>query len=87
MIKVLIVDDQDILRKGLQMILGFEEDIDVVGTAENGIEAVKNAQLYKPDVILMDIQMPILNGIEAIKKIKEENEEIKIIILTTFTDE
>jgi len=86
-IKVMIVDDQSIIRDGLESLLEAHEDIDVIGLAENGEDACKNANLIKPDVILMDIRMPLLNGVEATKCIKKENPDIKIIILTTFDDD
>lgn len=84
MIKILVVDDQTLMRDGLKTILDLEEDLEVVGTACNGKEAYKLVKQVKPDVILMDIRMPILNGVEATKLIKEEFKDISIIILTTF---
>jgi DNA-binding NarL/FixJ family response regulator len=84
MIKILVVDDQTLMRDGLKTILDLEEDLQVVGTACNGREAYKLVKQVKPDVILMDIRMPILNGVEATKLIKEEFKDISIIILTTF---
>ncbi|MTI68675.1 MAG: response regulator transcription factor [Firmicutes bacterium] len=87
MIKILIADDQDILKQGLSMILGNMEDIKVCGLASNGNEAYKLCKKKKPDVVLMDIKMPALNGVEATKIIKEDFENIKIIVLTTFNDD
>jgi len=87
MIKVLIVDDQKILRDGLAMILDYEEDIQVVKTAKNGEEAIAYTKLYQPDVILMDIRMPVKDGIQAIEEIKKMHFGGEIIILTTFKDE
>ncbi|MEK6265630.1 MAG: response regulator transcription factor [Clostridium sp.] len=84
MIKILVVDDQTLMRDGLKTILDLEEDLEVVGTACNGREAYKLVKQVEPDVILMDIRMPILNGVEATKLIKEEFKDISIIILTTF---
>lgn len=84
MIKILVVDDQTLMRDGLKTILDLEEDLEVVGTACNGKEAYKLVKQVEPDVILMDIRMPILNGVEATKLIKEEFKDISIIILTTF---
>ena len=86
-IKVMIVDDQTIIRDGLKSLLEAKADIDVIGLIENGEKACKFASSLKPDVILMDIRMPLLNGVEATKCIKKENPEIKIIILTTFDDD
>lgn len=87
MIRVLLADDQKILREGLKMIMGMDENIEIVGTAEDGEEAVFLAKELNPDIIVMDIKMPKLNGVEATKKIKAFNESVKIIILTTFKDE
>jgi DNA-binding NarL/FixJ family response regulator len=87
MIKVMIVDDQKIFKEGLRMILNQDNEIDVVGLCENGQEAVDLVSLYNPDIILMDIQMPIMNGVDAVKYIKENNKEIDIIMLTTFHDD
>lgn len=85
--KVLIVDDQNLIRDGLSSVLGFRPEVDVVGTAENGQKAVAGATKLKPDVILMDIRMPVMDGITALRKIKEQQPDIKIIMLTTFDDE
>lgn len=87
MIKVIIADDQNILAEGLKMILGKEGDIDICAIAQNGKEAYHICELYKPDVVLMDIKMPIMNGVEATKRIKEKYSDIKIIVLTTFKDD
>lgn len=86
-IKLLIVDDQKLIREGLEAILMMEEDFRVVGEASNGEEAVDLYIKLRPDVVLMDIQMPVMNGVEAIKKIKEIDKSAKIIILTTFDDD
>lgn len=83
MIKVMIVDDQKIFREGLKMILQQDEIIDVVGLCENGDEAVKMVSVYQPDVILMDIQMPVMNGVEAVKRIQR----VPVVMLTTFHNE
>lgn len=87
MIRVLIADDQDILREGLKMLLQSNSDIDVCGSVENGKEAVAFCQSHKVDVILMDMKMPELNGVEATKRIKQQFESIKILVLTTFNDD
>lgn len=86
-IRLVIADDQSIIRDGLKMILEMEEDIEVIGVACNGEEAYQLAMSLKPDVILMDIRMPIVDGVSATKRICEVDKEIKIIILTTFSDD
>lgn len=85
--RLVIADDQVILAEGLKLLLSGEKDIEVVGIAANGSEAVNLAHSLKPDIMLMDIQMPILNGVEAIKQIKQSQGQIKIVILTTFMDD
>ncbi len=84
-IKLLIVDDSDFVRDGLKIILGMDEELEVVGCAQNGKEAVDIALKDKVDVILMDIQMPLMDGIEATKIIVSKNLG-KVLILTTFDD-
>ena len=86
MIKVMLVDDQIILAEGIKSVLETSGDITVCGVAPDGAEAVELAQSAKPDVILMDIRMPNMNGVAATKKIKETAPACKIIILTTFDD-
>jgi DNA-binding NarL/FixJ family response regulator len=83
-IRVLVVDDQALVRSGFRMILDAQPDIDVVGEAENGREAVELAAVSSPDVILMDVRMPELDGIEATARILEAQPETRIVILTTF---
>lgn len=87
MIKVLIVDDQDLMLQGLSMIVGKEKELEVVGLCHDGSEAVEFCKTKDIDIILMDIRMPNMNGVEATKAIKEMNEHIKIVILTTFNDD
>jgi DNA-binding NarL/FixJ family response regulator len=84
MIRVLLVDDQALVRSGFRMILDAQADIDVVGEAENGRHAVELAAVSSADVILMDVRMPELDGIEATARILEGEPETKILILTTF---
>ncbi len=86
MIKVLLVDDQQILAEGIKSVLETSRDIKVIGIALDGVQAVEKCALLKPDVVLMDIRMPNMNGMVATKRIKEAHENIKIIVLTTFDD-
>ena len=86
MIKILLADDQTILAEGIKSVLETCPDFTVVGIAQNGIEAVELSEKLKPDVVLMDIRMPDMNGVVATKRIKELNKNIKIIVLTTFDD-
>ncbi|HEY8348848.1 MAG TPA: response regulator transcription factor [Clostridia bacterium] len=85
-IKVLIADDHPLFRQGIKQILELEKDITVVAQAANGDDAVQLAREQKPDVILMDINMPGSNGLQAIKEIKDENINSKIIVLTIHED-
>ncbi len=87
MIKVLLVDDQDILVEGLKLILGKEEDIQISGTANNGRKAYEACKWNRPDVVLMDIKMPEVNGVEATGMIKTDFPSVKVIVLTTFNDD
>ena len=83
-IRVLVADDQDIVRQGLQIILNLQPDITVVGEAANGIEAVALARQLQPDVALMDIKMPRMDGIEATRNITRDLPTVSVIILTTY---
>lgn len=87
MIKLLIVDDHEMVRLGLTSYFSILEDIEVIGEAENGAEGVKMALNLSPDVILMDLVMDVMDGIEATKVILEEWPEAKILILTSFIDD
>lgn len=84
MISVLICDDQEIVRKGLNIILTHAEGFEVVGTAENGQLACESVAKLKPDVVLMDLKMPILNGIQATRRLTAENPDLPILVLTTY---
>jgi DNA-binding NarL/FixJ family response regulator len=85
-IRVMLVDDQKIITAGLKMILDMEEDIRVIAEAQNGQDAAQLCKWECPDVILMDIKMPVMNGVEAVKIIKNDFPDVKIIMLTTFND-
>ncbi|SMC23412.1 two component transcriptional regulator, LuxR family [Clostridium acidisoli DSM 12555] len=87
MIKVLIADDQELIRQSLKVVLSANKDIEVVGTVCNGNEVVESIRRYKPDVILMDVRMPEMDGVQCTKIIKESYPNIKIIVLTTFDDD
>jgi len=88
MIKILIVDDHEVVRDGLVTMLGRQDDFVVAGEARNGLEAVEKARELAPDVILMDLRMPELDGVGAMTQIREQDPNIKFIVLTTYdTDE
>jgi DNA-binding NarL/FixJ family response regulator len=84
MIKVLLADDQSLVRAGFRMILRAEPDIDVVGEAADGREAVAKAATHRPDVVLMDVRMPEMNGIEATRQIAAGEGAPRVLVLTTF---
>lgn len=81
-IKVIIVDDHQVVLEGFIARLESENEIDVVGTASNGLAAIDSVKQHQPDVVLMDISMPIMNGIEATELIKEEFPHVKVLMLT-----
>lgn len=86
-IRILIADDHPVVREGLHGLLSIKPDFEVIGAAEDGEEAVLQARLLKPDVILMDLEMPRKNGLEAIKEIKASQPDVKILVLTSFTED
>lgn len=86
-IRLLIADDQTLMRDGLKTIFDLEEDIDVVGTAENGEQALDMTERLKPDVVLMDIRMPVMDGVECTRLIKMRFPEVLVVVLTTFDDD
>lgn len=86
-IRILVVDDQQLIRQGIATLLALESDIDVVGLADNGESAVAQAEALRPDLILMDIQMPVMNGIDALLAIRQRQLLCKVLMLTTFNDD
>jgi two-component system, NarL family, response regulator LiaR len=85
--KVIICDDQSIVREGLAMLLKLEPDIQVTGIAEDGAMAVELVEMEKPDLILMDLKMPVMNGVDATRYIHTRYPEIKVLVLTTYDDD
>lgn len=87
MIRVLLVDDQSIIRQGLKALLELESDLQVVGDADNGQSAICQVEILQPDVVLMDIRMPVMDGIAATRAICQRFTKIKVLVLTTFDDD
>ena len=85
--KVIICDDQALVRDGLAMLLKLEPDIEVVGTAEDGAAAIEMVADKRPNVILMDLKMPIMNGVEATRQIRMKYPEVRVLVLTTYADD
>ena len=86
-IRVLLVDDHAVVRQGLRMFLELEDNLQIVGEAENGLEALKQIEVLRPDVVLMDLMMPQMGGIEAIERAKLEFPEVEIIALTSVRED
>lgn len=86
-IRVLIADDHPVVRRGLTSLINIRTEMELVGEAVDGVEAVDKARLLKPDVILLDLMMPRKGGLEAIGEIKQENPDARILILTSFADD
>lgn len=87
MIKVIICDDQAIILAGLEMLLKLEPDIEVVGRAKDGKEAIALTETQSPDLILMDLKMPGMNGVEATRRLRAQHPDVKVLILTTYDDD
>ncbi len=87
MIRLLLVDDQALFREGLRTLLSVRPDIDVVGEAGNGEDALQLVEKLHPAVVLMDIQMPVLDGVAATRRLKAAHPEVRVIMLTTFDDD
>ncbi len=86
-IQILLVDDQPLFREGLRTLLSVHHDFAVVGEAGNGEEAIKLARLLHPSVVLMDLQMPVLDGVAATRRLRAEQPDCRVIVLTTFDDD
>ncbi|MDJ1171522.1 response regulator transcription factor [Roseofilum sp. BLCC_M154] len=87
MIRILLVDDQSLVREGLCSLLQTKPDLEVIGTAENGKMGVEQAISLQPDVVLMDVRMPVMDGVAATKVLQEQCPQIKVLVLTTFDDD
>jgi NarL family two-component system response regulator LiaR len=84
--RILICDDQTITSDGLELMLNLEQDMEVIGIAPNGADAVEMATVLRPDIVLMDLKMPIMNGIEATRRIHQQFPNMPILVLTTYDD-
>ncbi len=85
-IRVMIADDHSLIREGLRQLLEFDGSIKVVGEAANGVECLENLEKYDPEVLLLDINMPEMNGIEVLKKLKQNQSKVKVLILTVHNE-
>jgi len=86
-IRILLVDDQPLFREGLRTLLSVHPDFEVVGEAANGLEAIRLVRLHLPSVVLMDLQMPVLDGVAATRRLHVEQPDCRVIVLTTFDDD
>ncbi len=87
MIRLLLVDDQTLICQGLKAMLSLESDLEVVGIAHNGMAAVEQVALLQPDVVLMDVRMPVMDGREATRSIVQQHPLVKVLVLSTFDDD
>lgn len=87
MIRILLVDDQNIIRQGLRALLELEPDLEIVGDAENGQVAIRQVEVLQPDIVLLDIRMPVMDGVAATSAICQQFPETKVLILTTFDED
>ena len=85
--KIIICDDQAVVRDGLEMLLTLEKDIEVIATAQDGAEALEQVAQQQPDLVLMDLKMPGMNGIEATRQIRARYPEVRVLVLTTYDDD
>lgn len=86
-IRVLVVDDHSVVRSGLEQLLATTDDIEMVGSASNGVEAIAQVEALAPDVVLMDLSMPELDGVEATRRISERHPTSRVVVLTSFSDQ
>lgn len=86
-IRVLIVDDRQIVRQGLKSLLNAKPDLEVVGEAENGQQAIERVETLQPDVVLMDVRMPVMDGVAATRHISQQFSQTKVLVLSTFDDD
>lgn len=86
-IRILLVDDHPMVLKGLRLFLSTREEIVILGEAQNGEEALEKVEELRPDVVLMDLMMPVMDGVEATRRIKATHPEVKVVVLTSFSDQ
>lgn len=87
MITVLVVDDQDVVSNGMRMLLNAQPNLEVIGTARNGADAIAQVAARRPDVVLMDLKMPIMNGIQATEALRRDHPDLPIVVLTTYDED
>lgn len=86
-IRILVTDDQALFREGLRTLLSLERDFEIVGEAANGAEAVEAARTLRPDLVLMDLRMPVMGGVEATRRVREASPPSRVLVLTTFHED